>query len=316
MSVEKQETRQMAMLASLLMPLSLFALAGAIVYFTWQIGQVVVQLPGILDTVDRTTEKVAPVIDDVTRVVDLMPDILDEVTEIRQLVPPVIDQVDAVTKQVPPILKQVELTRAQIPPILRESEAIRKELPAMLATADRASASVSEISTQVEASLPRVDRALDEVKVTRDSIPGTLDRVDGLIDKARVAGQEASQGAVTGFFSGIIMAPFALVANAGRSIAGLTEEEARELTGRDHELTKQAVIVLLDQGEEGDSQKWKNEDSGNEGVVTIVDVYKEGEYAELDCVKLKFVFYKTGKLLTEADRAFCKNEDGQWDFDE
>jgi len=316
MTVEKPETRQMAMLASLLMPLSIFALAGAIVYFTWQVSQVVQQLPGILVTVDRTTEKVAPVIDDVTRVVDLMPDILDEVTEIRKLVPPVIDQVDAVTKQVPPILKQVELTRAQIPPILQESAAIRKELPAMLATADRASASVTEISTQVEASLPRVDRALDEVKVTRESIPGTLNRVDGLIDKARVAGRDASQGAVTGFFSGIIMAPFALVADAGRSIAGLSEEEASELTGRDHELTKQAVIVLLDQGEEGDSQKWKNEDSGNEGVVTIADIYKTGEYAELECRKLKFEFFEAGKLLTKADRAFCKNESGEWDFDE
>ena len=301
---------------SLLMALSLFALAGAIVYFTWQMSQVVQQVPGILVTVDRTTEKVAPVIDDVTRVVDLMPAILDEVTEIRKLVPPVIDQVDAVTKQVPPILKQVELTRAQIPPILQESAAIRKELPAMLATADRASASVSEISTQVEASLPRVDRALDEVKVTRESIPGTLTRVDGLIDKARVAGQEASQGAVTGFFSGIIMAPFALVANAGRSIAGLSEEEARELTGRDLELTQQAVLVLLDQGVKGDSQEWKNEDSGNHGVVSIVNAYKEGEYAELECRKLKFVFYEADKLLTEADRAFCKNENGKWDFDE
>ena len=316
MSDQKPETRQLAILASLLMPLSIFALSGAMVYFTWQISQVVQQLPGILVTVDRTTEKVAPVIDDVTRVVDLMPDILDEVTEIRKLVPPVIDQVDAVTKQVPPILKQVELTRQQVPPILKESAAIRKELPTMLATADRASASVSEISTQVEAALPRVDRALDEVKITRESVPGTLDRVDGLIDKARDAGKEASQGAVTGFFSGIIMAPFSLVADVGRSIAGLTVEEARDFTEQDLELNKQAALLLLNQGELGDTQKWQNENSGNNGVVSVIDIYKGGEYSDLGCRKLRFEYYQSGKRLTDTERAFCKNDDGEWTFDE
>ena len=316
MQPENDMSTRLAALATVLLPLSIFALAVAITYFTYQLSEVVEEIPDILHTIDNTTEKVAPVVDDVNQMVILIPDILSEVEAVRKTVPPILDEVAAVRQTIPPVLTEVEQTRKQIPAILDESKAIRGELPAVLATADRASASVNEVSTQVEASLPRVDRTLDEVVITRESVPGTLDRVEGLIDKARVAGREASQGAVTGFFSGIFMAPFALVADAGRSIAGLSVEEAKEYTAEDLELNKQAALYLLNGGEVKEQKQWSNDNSGHYGVVTLEREYQGGEYAEIDCRTLSFTFYENDELQTDAERSFCKNDAGEWTFDD
>ena len=217
---------------------------------------------------------------------------------------------------IPPILSEVEETRKQIPALLKESEAIRGELPAVLASADKASDAVAGVSKQVEATRPLVTDVLQEVATTRESIPPMMDRADVLIEKARVAGKEASEGAVTGLFTGIIRAPFALVASAGRGLTDLSEEEAKTFNDKDFSLVKQASLYLLNNGSKGDRREWRNEDSENRGIVQLTRIYTGGEYSEIDCRTLKITLHKQDKLVKDSQRSFCKNDEGEWDFDE
>jgi len=289
------------LLASYLFSLSLFALAGSIAYFTYEMTNVSKQVPDILQSIDNTSEKIEPIIDEVGQIIDLVPPILKQVEETRKLIPP--------------ILKEVEQTRQQIPALLKESEAIRGELPAVLASTDKASAAVVDLAKQVEATRPLIPEVLKEVETTREAIPPIMDRADVLIEKARVAGQEASEGAVTGLFTGIIRAPFALVGDAGRSITGLSEAEAKQLDKKDFELVEKASLYLLNNGTKGEERQWENADSGNHGVVELKDIYTDGEYAEIDCRSLNIQLYKKGKMIKQAPRSFCKDNAGKWDLD-
>lgn len=305
-----------SLLSSYLLSLSLFSLAGAIIYFTYEIAIISKQIPDVIKSVDTTSDNIEPILDEVNRILDLVPDILKEVEATRKLVPPILKEVEQTRKMIPPVLKEVEQTRKQIPPILKESEAIRHELPAVLASVDRASDSVTDMSKQVAETRPLIPEALKEVETTRESIPPMLDRVDGLIDKARHAGTEASQGAVTGFFKGIFIAPFALVGDAGRSIAGLTKEEAKLLDDKDFDYIKNASLELLNHGAKGEVRQWNNAGSDSYGTVKLTDIYKKGEYADIDCRSLEVKIYKHDKLFQDTPRSLCKNDEGKWDIDQ
>lgn len=302
------------LIASYLMSLSLFALAGSIIYFTYQVAMVSKQIPDILLRIDTTSEKVEPIIGEVSQIIDLVPPILKEIEETRKLVPPILKEVEETRKMIPPILKEVELTRNQIPAVLKESEALRGELPAVLASADKASDAVTDISKQIEATRPLIPEVLKEVKTTRESIPPLMDRADVLIEKARVAGKEASEGAVSGLFTGIIRAPFSMVAGAGRSISGLTEEEAKIFKDKDFSLIKQVSLYLLNNGTKGDKREWNNTESENHGTVQLIRIYTKGEYSDIDCRTLKIALYKKDKFVKDRQRSFCKNEKGEWDI--
>ena len=305
-----------SLVASYLFSLSLFALAGAIAYFTYEAAIISKQVPDILLSINNTSEQVEPIIDEVSKIVDLVPSILKEVEETRKLIPPILKEVEQTRKMIPPILSEVEQTRKQIPAVLKESAAIRRELPAVLASADKASNAVAGVSKQVEATRPLVTDVLQEVATTRESIPPMMDRADVLIEKARVAGKEASEGAVTGLFTGIIRAPFALVAGAGRGISGLTEEEAKVFNDKDLSLVQQASLYLLNNGLKGDKREWRNDDSGNHGIVQLTRIYTEGEYSDIDCRSLKISLNKPDKLVKEGERSFCMNDKGEWGFDD
>ncbi len=304
------------LIASYLMSLSLFSLAAAIIYFSYQMSIISTQIPDVLVSINNTSEKIEPVIDEVAEIVTLVPAILKEVEETRKLIPPILKEVEQTRKMIPPILKEVEQTRNQIPAVLAESEAIRAELPTMLASADKASGAVSDVAEQVEATRPLVSEVLKEVETTRESIPPMMDRADTLIEKARVAGKEASQGAVTGFFSGLIMAPFVLVADAGRGIAGLSVKEAENFEEEDLELNKLAALYLLNNGAVGEERKWNNTETDSYGVVTLRTTYSAGEYSEYDCRTLVFKLYAKDELIKDNPKSFCKNEEDKWDYDD
>jgi len=302
------------LLASYLLPLSLFSLAGAIVYFTYEIAVVSKQIPDILVRIDNTSEKIEPILDEVSEIIDLVPPILSEIEQTRKLIPPVLKEIEQTRKMIPSILSEVVQTRKQIPAVLKESEAIRGELPAVLASADKASAAVAGVSKQVEAIQPLIPEVLKEVETTRESIPPMLDRADVLIEKARVAGKEASQGAVTGFFKGIILAPFALVGDAGKSIAGVSESEAKQLSKKDFNLIEEASLYLLNSGTESEQRRWENPGNDTHGVVVLTDIYEKDDFSEIECRTLNIKLYKNNDEINAVDRSFCKDDDGKWDF--
>jgi len=302
--------------ASYLFSLSLFALAGSIVYFTYEIASVSKQIPDILVSINSTSEKIEPIIDEVSEIIDLVPPILKEIEATRKLIPPILKEVEQTRKMIPPILDEVAQTRKQIPAVLKESEAIRGDLPAILASADKASAAVTDVAKQVEATRPLIPKVIKEIETTRESIPDMMDRADVLIEKARVAGKEASQGAVTGFFKGIILAPFALVGDVGKSIIGLSESEAKKLNDTDFNLIEQAVLELLNTGSKGEQREWKNPGNSTHGVVSLINIYEKDDFSELECRTLELKLYKDNEEMQDANRSFCKDDEGKWDFAE
>ncbi len=302
--------------ASYFSSLSLFALAGSIVYFTYEVASVSKQIPDILVSINSTSEKIEPIIDEVSEIIDLVPPILKEVEATRKLIPPILKEVEQTRKMIPPILSEVERARKQIPAVLKESKAIRGELPALLTSADKASAAVTDVAKQVEATRPLIPKVIKEIETTRESIPGMMAQADVLIEKARLAGKEASQGAVTGFFKGIILAPFALVGDAGKSIAGLSESEAKQLTEEDFNLIEQVVLELLNNGSKGEKRQWVNPANVTNGVVTLVDIYEKDDFSEDECRKLDLELFKNGEEMQNTSRSFCKDDEGKWDFAE
>lgn len=300
--------------ASYLMSLAIFALAAALAYFTYEMSRVSVQIPDILDSVNHTTEKVAPVIEEIGEIRELVPDILHEVEQTRQLVTPILDEVEQIRLQIPPILTEVGQTRQQIPSILDEVTAVRQELPAILKSADKASNAVVTVSKEIEATRPLVPQVLTEIETTREAIPPMLDRADAMIDKARVAGQEASSGAVTGFFKGLITTPFKLVGDAGKTITGMSEEEMKDFTEKDFDLIEVAALFLLNNGKQGDVRDVANPDSGFSAKLKLVsDEIREEDFTTLECRTILFDGYKNGDLVKTVNRAFCKEEGSGWD---
>ena len=283
--------------AQFAMSFALVCLSVSIAYFTYEMARIGQHLPEILTRVDHTTQEVGPIV--------------DEVAEIRKLVPEILTQVDETRKMIPPILEEVEQTRKQIPPILYEVKAVRKEIPSILASTDKASAAVVTISKEVEATRPLISDAIKEVETTRESIPPMMDRADQMIERARVAGQQASEGAVTGIFTGILSAPFVVMGDA----LGLSEEEAKNFTKKDHELFDVAVSELLNVGEEGDTKDWNNPDSGVSGKIVLLGKYMgEDEYEFADCKEVKIDAYKEGKHVLDKLKHYCEDAEGTWEL--
>ena len=305
------------LLASYMMSLAIFALAAAIIYFAYDMSRVSTQIPDILSSVDHTSEKVGPIVSEVGEIRELIPDILHEVGEIRELVPPILAEVEQTRLHIPPILEEVAQTREQIPPILKEVEAVRNEMPAVLKSADKASDAVVAMSREIEATRPLVPEMLKEVETTRESIPPMLDRVDGMIEQARTAGQEASCGAVTGFFKGLITTPFKLVGDAGKTITGMSDEEIKLFTEKDLDLIEATVIGILNNGKRGDIEEMNNPGSGFSGSVKLVSIdNREEDFTTIDCRTLQMEAYKDGERIKTVNRTFCMEEGDGWDIDE
>jgi hypothetical protein len=177
---------------------SRFALAAAIVYFAWQLALINDKIPAITGSVDQVSQQIEPVLAEVR-------EIRQEIHQLQSLVPPILTEVGAVRQQIPAVVAEVAQVRAQIPPLL--------------ATADQA---IIALNTTRDDVVPLVPLALDEIRLTRESIEPTLDRVEYMVDdafskadsailSAGDAGKKASEGAVSGFFTGLIKLPFQLV---------------------------------------------------------------------------------------------------------
>ena len=303
------------LIASYLFSLALFALAGSIIYFTIEVAAVRQHIPEVLVSIDNTTEKIEPIVDEVSEIVLLVPPILQEIEATRKLIPPVLKEVKLTREQVPAVLAEIEATRKQVPFILAEVKQVRKQVPAVLDE-------VAAVRKEIPAILQSTDKASNavlviskEISKTRKSVPPMMDRADILIEKARVAGKEASQGAVTGIFKGIITAPFVLIGDAGRSIAGISKEEAKAYNERDFDLIEQASLSLLNSGSSGDVREWENAKSGNYGVIKLLRI-DEDDFSGNECRTLNVRLINNDDEVNEVTRTMCRNDDDQWAIEE
>lgn len=277
-SAQPKESARLA--ASWVSSLAMFSLAAGLFYLAYQLAHVSHLIPSILDQVEQLGTKADPLVKEIGKLGEL----------------------------VPPILTEIEQTRKLVPDILKESQEYRKQLPAVLDTANQASAAVSEAASQIEATRPLVPKVLQEVQQTRKSIPAMLDRADQVVARAGQAGKEASQGAVTGVFTGIIAAPFKLLGGVGKTVLG-TGGKHDPFTDKDYELVEKAIQATLEETAAGTSRQWNNADSGHHGKVTDTT---PSASATGKCRTLETIAYHEEQMIAKGTAELCRDAKGVW----
>jgi surface antigen len=129
-----------------------------------------------------------------------------------------------------------------------------------------------------------------------------------MIERARVAGREASEGAVTGFFTGILTAPFRVVGGVGNMIAP-GSSAAKYFTEQDYELMRQA-IGPLSEASVGITQSWQNPESDTRGTLTLLRIY---EHEGGECRDVKNQAWKGSTKVYDDVLTFCESGDGRWE---
>lgn len=233
---------------------------------------------------------------EISRVRSDLPELLTQLNETAKMIEPVTKQIENINKLVPPILEEVKQSRELIPPIIKEVKEVRKEIPAIL--------------HEVEQTRKIIPPVLKEVKATRESLPGLITDANKLVDKARSAGKEASSGAVTGFFSGIFRAPFAIVGDIGSTVFGMDQKEKEQYSQEDLNRVYQAALELLNSDIINTKKEITSQDGSIKTTITLTKIDTTGEYL---CKSMHFHSVKGKKVISDKDSTVCKNEEGKWD---
>lgn len=299
-----------------------FALALAISYFAFVLVEVKNALPEIVDGIKEAEDKFQPILDEVAEIRMLVPGIVNEVEQVRLTIPPIVKEVEnirgeipvilaevgEIRKQIPEITKDVEAIVAQIPPILKEVEALRTQTipPILEEVAALRTQTIPPILDEVAAiRTTTIPPILDQVESIHGDIPGYFDRADRIVAEAKTAGQEASEGAVKGVFTGIIKAPMSLVSGLGGAMGGKIEA-----TPEDTEIALQAAAIVFQSDKKGTSQSFENPETDLSGTITLRSIRKvDGRTHKT----VRLVASKKGKKLAEVDIEAAAREDGTWE---
>ena len=290
---------------------SRFALAAAIVYFAWQLALINDKIPAITGSVDQVSQQIEPVLAEVR-------EIRQEIHQLQSLVPPILTEVGAVRQQIPAVVAEVAQVRQQIPHILTEVAQVRAQIPPLLATADQA---IIALNTTRDDVVPLVPLALDEIRLTRESIEPTLDRVEYMVDdafskadsailSAGDAGKKASEGAVSGFFTGLIKLPFQLVGTlASPVVKSVDADVLKQLDEKDIELIAEAANRAVDASGRSEEQYWENPQSGKSGSIHVL---RNFESRGFECLEARIVIRHKSRQLSDETNQFCKNAEDRW----
>jgi surface antigen len=157
---------------------------------------------------------------------------------------------------------------------------------------------------------PVVTKAIDEVANTREAIPPMLAQAEKIVNDMHDIGQNTSEGAVTGVFTGILKTPFKIVGGIGKTIFGTSTKEIQELTQMDEQLMIEAIDGLVATNKIGKTRNWANPESGNEGAITL----KEKEMIDAqECLVLHFVIRIQGKERANTEVTLCLNDESEWE---
>ncbi len=296
-------------IATYVLSLALFSLAGAVVYFTVTVSTVRREIPGITESISHVSDKVESVIKEFDKVRDLVPPILHEVEQIRKQIPPILEETAAIRDLVPPILHEAEKVRAQIPPILKETAAIREQVPSVVEGVHKASAAIEMASKEVATSRPVVTDLTTQIETTTKAIPPMLDHAEQIVDKAEGIGKKAGRGAVTGVVTGIVTSPFALVDDIGKRLTGHNDQVAGQYSDTDYKLIEKTVLKLCHGHDIGTSLDWNNLDNSSHGTVTLKAVHDRGGR---QCRTLTVKNMKGGKVLGKNEITACRQDSGKW----
>jgi len=312
--------------------LSRFALAAAIFYFAFQLYQINQNVPAISQSIDRVSRQVEPSLEESQA-------IREELAEIRKLIPSLLERVDKsvaviddTQRQIPQIISATEKaiaviseTQQQIPQILSTTEnaltainETQQQIPQIVNTAENA---ITALNLTRDELMPYIPLTLEEVRLMRKTMEDSLDRIEILIDDANDkalnaillagdAGKKASEGAVSGFFTGLIKLPFKLVGTLASPIVKTIDVDvAKKLTEKDLELIATASKKAVEAKKIDRAWKWNNPKSGNSGSLTIIRKYEIRSHV---CVEVQVrVSIKGKEKMNETDN-LCLNNDKKW----
>ena len=96
-----------------------------------------------------------------------------------------------------------------------------------------------------------------------------MDRAEHLLAAVSSAGKQASEGAVAGFFTGIVKAPFKMVSGASSSVfttvGSMSESDIKLLTD--------SALMRLNNAKVGSVERWGNQRSAVGGEISVVKEY-------------------------------------------
>lgn len=228
-----------------------------------------------------------------SQIVSALPDLLLQVERTGQRIEPLVEEVGNISEQIPVIAAEVGAVTEQIPAILAEVEAVRAEIPAVLAE-----------SAAIRKQIPPV---LEEVEAVRKMMPSTLVQAERLVLAARDAGKQASEGAVTGFLTGIVKAPFSMISGVGSTLFGSSDLNSGDLKKID-----KAARQLLARDQLGERATWSNRKSGASGTVLLE---ADTDTGRSDCRHLRFESRLKGKALPTQRLRVCQDPEQGWVID-
>ena len=244
--------------------------------------------------------------------------IREEIAEIRKLIPSLLERVER-------SVAVIDDTQRQIPQILSTTEnaltainETQQQIPQIVNTAENAIAALNLTRDEL---MPYIPLTLEEVRLMRKTMEDSLDRIEILIDDANDkalnaillagdAGKKASEGAVSGFFTGLIKLPFKLIGTlASPIVKSIDADVAKKLTEKDLELIASAGKKAVEAKKIDRAWKWDNPDSGNSGSLTIIRKYEIRSHV---CVEVQVrVSIKGKEKMNELDN-LCLNKDKKW----
>ena len=286
--------------------LSILCLAASLVYFAKQLSS----LEKVADTLAVYRDVAPELITEVANISDKIPLIVNEVEAVRIQIPAILAEVSALRQDtIPAILKTTGVLQGTtVPALLVESKALREDAIPLLITESIALREETIPAVLLESKILReraIPAILLEVKKTREELPMLLIQANTV---AKSAGKNASEGAVSGFFSGIIKAPINLMSGADGVFS-----KSENLSDADQELISAASMRLLKKNKLGAVQKWSNSSSGHKGDITLTAMGVNGDER---CRELTYRGFKRRKELGKSLMVLCHNEIGQWSIRE
>lgn len=168
-----------------------------------------------------------------------------ELESYRPVAEQALTEVEAVRLAIPDYLVQAEEISGEI---VAEIEAVRLAIPDYLSQTEKVS---QEIIAEIEA--------------VRLAIPDYIAQAEGISQGMGEAGRKASEGAVTGVFTGILKAPVSVLSNVGGTIFGL-----RDLTEEDRSIIYQAILESIERGRLQEPINWRNRKTSLNGTVILL----------------------------------------------
>jgi surface antigen len=233
-----------------------------------------------------------------------------EIGKTRQAAPQLLDRVGKTSDKLAPIVKETAKIRQAIPPILDQVEATRKEIPAILSSVDNVSEAANAITKEVGEVRVIMPDILAELRKTREELPGIIEQADQVASKAHSVARESGKKAAGGVIEGIVVSPFTLAADLGRSMtSSLRLKDTKGLKREDFELIRANVLVILEDEEIGSTTTWENPEEKNRGSATLIRRFEKNGMA---CKEIQLTIWTQDKKKHDDRHTMCQQKDGTW----